>query len=98
MARKAASSSRSKIEYLVSVSDNFLVKKARGAQDLSTNFCKTVPTCVAEASTARARVAEGNGFTKRDAVARALLASWKAESISAVHWKFRIVQMRIFSS
>ena len=59
MARKAASSSRSKVEYHVSVADDFLLKKARGAQDPSSNCCKTAPTYVAEASTARARVAEG---------------------------------------
>ena len=53
MAENAANNSLSKVEYLTSAEFSFLLKKAKGDQELDPdNCCKTPPTCVSEASTA----------------------------------------------
>jgi hypothetical protein len=52
-ARYAASNSLSKVEYFCWAASNFLLKKARGAHALPCHCCRTAPTCLSEASTAR---------------------------------------------
>src|SRR5450830_1372048 len=64
MALKAANSSLSKVLYFSSAVDSFLLKKARGRQDPLSNCCKTPPTCVSEASTAKESNEFGLGCAK----------------------------------
>jgi hypothetical protein len=61
-AEKAANNSRSKVEYLTSAEESFLLKNARGDQEPELDSCcKTPPTCESEASTAKDIVAPGEG-------------------------------------
>src|SRR5450830_1977197 len=64
MALKAANSSLSNVLYFSSAVVNFLLKKARGLQDPLSNCCKTPPTCVSEASTAKESTEFGLGCAR----------------------------------
>jgi hypothetical protein len=83
MVAKAASSSRSKVEYLTSAGASFLEKKAKGFQSFPTFCCRTPPTCESEASTERERTAFGAGWQSGTAATRAALAAANAASAVA---------------
>jgi hypothetical protein len=78
MAEKADKSSRSNVECFNSGEDNFLLKNASSNHVSSVNCCKTPPTWVSEASTAREMTAPGVGCTRLEQDANPTLPVTKA--------------------
>ena len=89
MAENAANNSLSKVEYLTSAEFSFLLKKAKGDQEPDPdNCCKTPPTCVSEASTAKEIVASGVGWTRTVQFASAALPAMNAAAAESDHNNF----------
>ncbi len=76
-ALNAASSSLSKVEYLVPAPDSFLDYNASGCQLPPASCCSTPPTCVSEASVARESMAFGAGCANGTAAAQGRV--WRSE-------------------
>ncbi len=89
VSRRIAEKAANKVEYLTSAEFNFLLKKAKGDQDPdAANCCKTPPTWVSDASTARDIVGSGVGCTKTVHFASASLPATKAAAAVSDHSNF----------